>query len=91
MLAHLTELSFHTLDQQVNVLTHLLDGLDIVTVFVVDLLFELFDELDFIKDDLGTGSFLSFDILYNREKKQKSLEKRYLFTFMAKYSVHAIR
>jgi len=51
VLAHLSELSFHPRDQQINILRHLLNSLDIVAVLLVDLLFELKDELFFVGDD----------------------------------------
>ena len=42
---HLTELVFHAGDERVNVLRHLLDGLDVVAVLRVNLHLELLDQL----------------------------------------------
>lgn len=52
VLAHLAELRLHASDKQVDVLRHLLDGLDVVAVLLVDLLFELEDQLLLVRDDL---------------------------------------
>jgi hypothetical protein len=40
-----------------------LDGLDVVAVFLVDLLLELLDEQLFVGDDLRTGGLLRLDVL----------------------------
>ena len=63
MLAHVIELALHSLDQRVNILRHLLDRLDVVTVLLVDLRFELLDELLLVRDDLSTGCLLRFNVL----------------------------
>ena len=63
MLAHVIELALHSLDQRVNILRHLLDRLDVVTVLLVDLSFELLDELLLVRDDLSTGCLLRFNVL----------------------------
>lgn len=63
VISHLTELTLHSHDQGVNILRHLLDSLDIVAVLLIDLLFELFNELLLVRDDLGAGGFLRFDVL----------------------------
>ena len=63
MLAHVIELSLHSLDQRIDVLRHLLDGLDVVAVLLVDLRLELFDELLLVGDNFSTGCFLSLNIL----------------------------
>ena len=63
MLAHVIELALHSLDQRIDVLRHLLDGLDVVAVLLVDLRLELFDELLFVGDNFSAGCFLSFDVL----------------------------
>ena len=49
----------------VDIIRHLLDSLDIVAIFLIDLVFELLDQLLFVADDLGTGSFLGFNVLKN--------------------------
>ena len=60
---HLAELALHAHDELVDVLGHLLDRLDVVTVFLVNLLLELTDQLLLVGDDLGAGRFLRFDVL----------------------------
>ena len=61
--SHLVELVLHPLDQRIDVLRHLLNRLDVVAVLLVDLTFELFDELLLVRDDLGASSLLGLYVL----------------------------
>jgi len=51
------------LDQQVDILAHLLDRLDVVAVLLIDLPFELLDELHFVCDNLRACCLLRLDVL----------------------------
>ena len=61
--SHLVELVLHPFDQRIDVLRHLLNRLDVVAVLLVDLTFELFDELLLVRDDLGASSLLGLYVL----------------------------
>ena len=63
VISHLLKLRLHALNQEIDVLRHLLNCLDIVTIFLVDLLLELFDQLLLVADDFKAGSFLGFNVL----------------------------
>ena len=68
VLTHITELRLHSGDQRVNVYRHVLDGLDVVTVLGGDLSLKLLDEIFFVSDNLGTGSFLGLNVLFKSSK-----------------------
>jgi len=63
VLSHLCELGLHACDECINVLWHLLDRLDVMTVLLVDLLFELFNQLLLVGDDLRAGRLLCLNVL----------------------------
>ena len=63
VLSHLSKLRLHSRDQGVDILAHLLDGLDVVAILLIDLCLKFSDQLSLIRDDLGACSFLSLDIL----------------------------
>ena len=60
---HLDELVLHAGDECVNVLGHLLDGLDVVAVLSIDLHLELLDQLLLVRDDLSACSLLCLYVL----------------------------
>ena len=63
VLPHLVELVLHALYQQIYILRHLLNRLDVVAVLLIDLPFELFDQLLLVGDDLGAGRLLRLYVL----------------------------
>jgi len=65
VISHLLELGLHTGDQVIDIIRHLLDSLNVVAIFLIDLVFKLLDQLLFVTDDFGTSSFLGFNVLKN--------------------------
>jgi hypothetical protein len=65
------------LDQQVDILAHLLDRLDVVAVLLIDLPFELLDELHFVCDNLRACCLLRLDVLSNKQDSNHIVNKRY--------------
>ncbi len=69
---HLLKLRLHTGDKSIYIFGHLLNRLDVVAIFLIDLLLELLDQLLFVADDFGAGGFLSLDVLYAIQTKRLS-------------------
>jgi hypothetical protein len=65
VISHLLELGLHTGDQVIDIIRHLLDSLNVVAIFLIDLVFKLLDQFLFVTDDFGTSSFLAFNVLKN--------------------------
>ena len=63
--SHLLELRLHTRDKKVDIFGHLLDCLDVVAIFLIDLLLKLFDQLLLVTDNFGASGFLSLNVLHN--------------------------
>ena len=63
---HLNKLLLHLRDQQVDILGHLLNRLDVVAIFLIDLRLELFDELHLVGDYLGASRLLRLNVLNHK-------------------------
>ena len=63
MLTHLSKLCLHACDQGIDILRHLLNCFDIVTVFLINLSLEFPDKFGLVRYNLGTSSFLRLNVL----------------------------
>jgi hypothetical protein len=62
ILTHIVELLSHSLDQLINIIIFLLDGLDILFILVLELVNECLDENIFLFNDLFTSFLLNFNV-----------------------------
>ncbi len=66
--SHLLELRLHTGNKTIDIFGHLLDCLDVVAIFLINLLLKLFDQLLLVTDNVGASGFLSLNVLQNLNK-----------------------
>lgn len=66
--SHLLKLRLHTGDKTIDIFGHLLDCLDVVAIFLIDLLLKFLDQLLLVTDNFGAGGFLSLNVLRNSNK-----------------------
>lgn len=80
----MVELDFHTSDQVIDALVHLVNGPDVVLVFGIELVLEVVDQLLLVLDDLLAGGLLGLNVLRSETvnnmngKIQTGRETRYL-------------
>ena len=92
VLSHLFKLLHHALNECLNVQGHLLHGLHIVTILLVELVHELLDQGLFVLDDLGTSLPLNLNILShtNRMVNVSYISTKICFIYLPQPTLYSL-